>query len=116
MSGKLTGFLLIICSTFLEAVGQMFLKNSASSSEIRFKKNVLLVVGVLCFVGEALVWSCVMRLLDVAIAYPMASFSFVAITIISLIFLKEKVTKERWLGVSFIICGAALLGWSECLK
>jgi drug/metabolite transporter (DMT)-like permease len=110
MTGRLAGLLLVICSTLLEAIGQLFLKNSTSAGKVRLKKSALLACGLCCLAVEAVLWMCVLRLLPVAIAYPLGSLSFVAITVISLVVLKERITKERWLGVSFIICGAALVG------
>lgn len=110
MSERLLGILLILCSTVIEALGQLLLKRSAVSQSRTVRKYSSLALGVSCFALEALVWSSVLRLLDVAVAYPMGSLTFVVVTLTSAWFLKERIAKERWLGVSLIICGTALLG------
>ena len=45
-----------------------------------------------------------------SVAYPMSSLSFVAVTFLSWLLLREQVSKERWIGVFLIICGTALVG------
>ena len=110
MNSKSLGFLLLLCATTIEALGQILLKKSALNESDPKKKNFYLVSGVSLLAVEAIVWSNVLRLLDVSVAYPMGSLSFVSVTIFSWLLLKEKVVRERWLGVSLILCGTALLG------
>jgi len=110
MNPRLLGFLLVLCATMIEAFGQILLKKSALHESDSTKKNFYFAFGVLCLAVEAIVWSNVLRLLDVSVAYPMGSLSFVAVTIFSWLLLKEKIVRERWLGVSLILCGTALLG------
>jgi len=97
-------------STLIEACGQVSLKNAAGVKRERRSRQLWLAAGVLCFATEAVVWSFVLRLLEVSVAYPMSSLSFVAVTFLSWLLLREQVSKERWIGVFLIICGTALVG------
>ena len=106
----LAGYGLVICSTTIEAFGQIALKKTASAGSGEGIKFGWLSAGVACYAVEAVVWTLVLQCLNVSIAYPMGSLSFVMIVLMSKLILQEKVEKERWLGVSLILCGTAMLG------
>ena len=108
MGARLIGILLVLCSTCFEAGGQLSLKTSALSHGT--KK--WLVIGIICFALETVVWTFVLKRLDVSIAFPMSSMSFVVIALASQLILKEEVTAKRWAGVCFILCGTAMVGLS----
>jgi undecaprenyl phosphate-alpha-L-ara4N flippase subunit ArnE len=94
----------------MEAISQLLLKSSATAKDASAQKAWWLAGGIACFAIEAVIWSCVLRMLDVAIAYPMGSLTFVTVTLFSWLFLKEKVTRRRWAGVALILVGTALVG------
>ncbi len=103
--------LLIICATTIEAVGQLcFKKKSTRSSDGDMGSRIWLAGGIACMAVEAVVWTIVLQNLNVSIAYPMGSLSFVMVLLMSRLFLKEKVQKDRWIGVALILCGTVLLG------
>ena len=106
----LAGYGLVICSTTIEAFGQMALKKTATTKGSDGIKFGWLSAAMGCYVVEALVWTLVLQCLNVSIAYPMGSLSFVMIVLMSKLILQEKVQKERWLGVALILCGTAMLG------
>jgi len=108
MSGSLSGIVLVLVSTTLEGFAQVSLKLSTRPGT---SKRLWLTLGVIAFFTEAITWTGALRLLDVSVAFPMGSLSFVNVTILSCLLLKERVARSRWLGVAFIIAGVALLGW-----
>jgi multidrug transporter EmrE-like cation transporter len=110
MNHRLLGVALVLCSTLLEAIGQLSLKTSATASSGSRRKFTWLAAGVGCLALEAVVWSGVLRLLELSIAYPMGSLTFVAVTLLSGFYLHEKVNRQRWLGVGLILGGTALVG------
>ncbi len=111
MSIRLIGVCLVAVCAVIEACGQVFLKNAAAAStKAQSMQRLWLAAGIACFAIEAVVWSYVLRMLEVSVAYPMSSLSFVAVTVLSLLILKERVSKERWVGVFLIIGGTALVG------
>ena len=50
--------------------------------------------------------------IDLSYAYPLVSINFIAITILSRLIFKEKVTRFRWLSVFTILVGVVLLTMS----
>jgi undecaprenyl phosphate-alpha-L-ara4N flippase subunit ArnE len=102
--------LLIICATTIEATGQIcFKKKSTRSADGDLGSQWWLAGGIACMAIEAVVWTVVLQNLNVSIAYPMGSLSFVMVLLLSRIFLKERVQKDRWIGVALILCGTVLL-------
>lgn len=107
MSVSMGGLLLVIVSTTLEGFAQVFLKKSTFQGASR---RLWLALGVIAFFTEAVTWTGALRTLDVSVAFPMGSLSFVNVTILSRLLLNETVAWPRWLGVAFIIVGVVLLG------
>lgn len=68
---------------------------------------------------EALFFGCLLALLarsDVSFVWPLTALSFVMTTLAAVLFLSEKVSTVRWVGVVFIMIGAALISYSEHSK
>jgi len=68
---------------------------------------------------EALFFACLLILLSksaISFLWPLTALSFVLTTFAALIFLQEKVSTLRWMGVLFIMVGAALISYSEHSK
>jgi uncharacterized membrane protein len=74
-------------------------------------KNIVLGVAF-----EALFFAALLYLLtkgDVSFVWPLTSLSFVVTTLAAKYFLQEQVPGIRWAGVALIMCGAALITYSE---
>ena len=69
-----------------------------------------LLLAVACLGGGLLLWLCVLRRLDVGIAYPMLSLNFVLVTLLANRLFGERIDARHWLGVALIGGGVALLG------
>ena len=68
---------------------------------------------------EALFFACLLVLMsksDISFLWPLTALSFVMTTLAALIFLGEKVSSLRWMGVLFIVVGAAFISYSEHSK
>jgi drug/metabolite transporter (DMT)-like permease len=98
-------FLVIICA-FIEGFAQIFLKKSSLAT---FHRHFWIAAGVALFVVEALVYTGALQLIDVSTAFPLSGLSFVAVTVLSQLFLAENVNSTRWLGVGLILLGAGLV-------
>jgi len=75
--------------------------------------NSRILLGVLF---EALFFLCLIILMgksDISFLWPLTGLSFVFATFAAMLFLNEKVSSMRWLGVVFIMLGAALISYSE---
>lgn len=106
--------LLVVCATTIEAAGQLcFKKKSTRTEDGDLGSRLWLAAGMACMSIEAVIWTGVLKDMNVSIAYPMGSLSFVMVVLLSRIFLKERVQRERWIGVALILCGTVLLGLSS---
>jgi drug/metabolite transporter (DMT)-like permease len=68
---------------------------------------------------EALFFLCLLILMsksDISFLWPMTALSFVFATFAAVIFLGEKVSLMRWMGVILIVIGAAFISYSQQVK
>ena len=62
-----------------------------------------------CMVASFIVWMTVLANLDLSLAFPLGSLSYVIIPLLSVSFLNEDIPLLRWLGICIIICGILTL-------
>jgi len=119
--------LLLIASDILETAIQFFFKKSAlaqhgfvvadPASSLVFLKAVFsspfLWAGLLTVIMVFIIWSTVLSRIDLSVAVPIASFSYILVPLVSIIFLHEKITVLRWLGIFFILAGVVLVSLSS---
>lgn len=68
---------------------------------------------------EALFFICLLVLMsesDISFLWPLTALSFVFATLAAMLFLGETVSRIRWIGVIFIVIGAAFISYSEHAK
>lgn len=68
---------------------------------------------------EALFFLCLVILMsksDISFLWPLTALSFVFATFAAIIFLGESVSWVRWIGVIFIVIGAAFISYSQHIK
>lgn len=65
----------------------------------------LLWLGILFHVLNFFLWIVILYKVDLSIAMPVGSFSYILIPMAAIIFLHEKVSPLRWLGIAFIVFG-----------
>lgn len=53
---------------------------------------------------------------DISLLWPLTGLSFVFATFAAMVFLGEKVSALRWVGVLFVVAGAVLISYSEKLS
>jgi undecaprenyl phosphate-alpha-L-ara4N flippase subunit ArnE len=121
---KVFGVVILVIAMTVESFAQMCLKIGADGGPAILaepyasfaKTNVLLskpltwkALGVILYGVEIFLWTSVLNLLDVSVAFPMGSLCFVGVAILSSFFLGEKVGRVRWSGVLCIILGTVLM-------
>lgn len=58
------------------------------------------------------IWSTILSKIDLSVAVPVASFSYIAVPLVSAVFLGEKISTIRWSGIFFILIGVILVSIS----
>ena len=123
-------FLILLIGLVFESTGIVFLKKgmtqigdtkAVNAGEIvRVVKtgvtNAYILLGVFF---QALFFICLLILMaknDISFLWPLTSLTFVFATVAAILFLHERVTPIRWLGVLFIMIGAACISYSEHAK
>jgi drug/metabolite transporter (DMT)-like permease len=66
-------------------------------------------LGLLSVTSTFVIWSTILSKIDLSVAVPVASFSYILVPLASIIFLGEKVALLRWIGIIFILSGVILV-------
>jgi len=117
----------LILSDVLETVTQYFFKKSvafADDFEVRtlidgivFLKiafsSPFLWAGLFSVLFTFIVWSTILSKIDLSVAVPVCSFSYVLVPLTCIIFLHEKITFLRWSGILFILLGVIFVSLSS---
>ncbi|MFA5157231.1 MAG: EamA family transporter [Candidatus Omnitrophota bacterium] len=117
-------FLLLLSTDLLETIVQFCFKKAALAQTIQEPLNVpVFIIGILStpFLWLGLftvftlfvIWSGVISRIDLSVAVPVASFSYITIPLVSVIFFHEVIAPTRWLGIFFIILGVILVSLSS---
>jgi len=118
--------LMIWTSVVLSALAQVFLKyglTRAQKNRAGGGPGVLgLLVSVitqsfvwlwgLCFVLATVLWLLGLQRLDLSYAYPLVSFGYVLVSILSVLFFHERVDGNRWAAIAVISVGVMLIAGS----
>ncbi len=62
---------------------------------------------------EFIIWATILSKIDLSVAVPVASLSYLFVPAVSIIFLHEKVTTLRWIGIAFILMGVIFVSMSS---
>ena len=123
MTPQWAGIVLLLCAVSVESLAQLSLKLGAAGGPDRlggalgrrigngFPRSAVFWtgLGVVCYGVEIALWTVVLHRLDVSVAFPMGSLSFVGVALLSRALLGEAVDRMRWIGVLCILAGTALM-------
>lgn len=119
--------LFLILSDILETFIQLCFKKSTANvtnfnisnlgDGIVFLETVFLSpflwIGICSVLVIFIIWSTILSKIDLSVAVPVASFSYILVPICSIFFLKETISPLRWLGIFFILSGIILTSLSS---
>lgn len=122
----LTIFLLIVANDLLDTTAQLLIKKGLGVYETKsvlpfiyylfnFSHPVIFLfwIGVLTYCFNFFLWMKILSKIDVSVAIPLASTSYILIPIAAIFFLHEYVPLQRWLGLMFIIGGIYFISKSR---
>jgi len=126
--GNLTfkNLLFFISVDFLETFTQFCFKKTAlpeSAFEINALTDVLIFLKAMAFspflwlglvsvLLTFIIWSTILSHIDLSVAVPVCSFSYITIPLVSIIFFHEKLSSLRWTGIFLILIGVILVSVS----
>ncbi len=73
--------------------------------------NPQILLGLSLYAVSAVIWLRILRQVNLSFAYPMMSFSYVVVVILSALILGEKVPSVTIIGLIFITLGVSLIGF-----
>lgn len=120
-------FLFLIFTDLLETLAQFCFKKSASGAGLLGINNPqdallfiqavipspLLWLGLLAVLVIFITWVTILSRVDLSVAVPVASFSYITVPLVSAVFLHEHISNLRWSGIFFILTGIILVSASS---
>lgn len=103
-----TSYLFAIAAVILSSVSQILLKKKASNAPKNFFKKFLngaVILSYILLFASMMLNSLALREMDVSVLPCFTATSFLWIMVLSAIFLGEKPTKKKIIGVAMIIVG-----------
>lgn len=118
---------ILLVSVLFATAGQLTLKaametigrigtaqvSDAGQTILRAVKEPLLWIGLILFGISAVFWLVVLSRVDLSLAYPFVGLSYVVIVALARFMFHEQVPALRWVGVTVIAVGIALIGLSS---
>jgi len=71
-------------------------------------------IGLLALIMMFILWSTILSKIDLSVAVPIASFSYILVALVSILFLHETITLLRWVGIFLILTGVIVVSVSSC--
>jgi len=110
MKDKYEFALILLVSTFLGALGQVFFKMGVMQFGILFYTYVA--IGLVFYLASTVVYFYVLSRTHLSWSYGFTGLSYIFASFIAFAFLGESVPLLRWLGIIVIAIGTALIGVS----
>ena len=98
--------------TAMDSVGRIGKSSQLGETALRALKEPLLWMGLALFGISALFWLVVLSRVRLSVAYPIVGVSYILIVLLARFRLHEHVPPLRWVGVSVIALGIAIIGFS----
>ena len=106
----MTVYLVLLVMTLMGSVASLFLKRASGSSGIgKLLLNYNLYVGGILYLLSALLNIWVLRFLDYSVVLPATSLTYLWTMFLSRLFLKEKLTKRKLIGMTLVFAGVLLV-------
>ena len=117
MTDKIIMFISLLIAVIIGSFGSLFLKLGSEKFNIKlsFKglidiiKNWRLILGVVFYGLSAVFFIYALRLGELSVVYPLTSLSYILITILSALILKERINIYKIFGILFIVGGVVLV-------
>ena len=106
---RLTAYICIfIAGVFVSSVSQIMLKVSSGRSypsKLKEYLNPLVIIAYILFFGCTLIGMYALKVVPLSMSPVLEASGYIFVAVLSRLFLKEKITKKKALGLGVIICG-----------
>jgi drug/metabolite transporter (DMT)-like permease len=119
-------FALIVLNDVIDTIAQLIMKRGLVDTGIssvnldniiefavRNTSSVMVWLGVIIYMLNFFVWIIILYRMDLSIAMPVGSTSYIFVPIAAVIFLHEHVSPIRWLGIACIVLGIHFVSQSK---
>ena len=116
--------MMIWVSVVLSGLAQIFLKHGLNRVQRKITapgvvattktiaREIYIWLWALSFVFATGLWLLGLQSLELSYAYPLISFGYVLVSLLSLLFFGERVDRHRWLAIAIISVGVVLIAGS----
>lgn len=107
------GIGLVILGTIIGAFGALYLKKASAKFSFHPKKalaNKELLIGTFLYLTSTIPFILGLRYGELSVLYPFVATSYIWVTILSMMYLKEKINSWKIMGIAAIIIGVTLIG------
>ena len=87
------------------------LQNAAAFCQVMLVSGYLW-TGIISVMLIFIIWSTVLSRIDLSVAVPIASFSYILVPLVSIFYFHEKISALRWLGIFAILTGVIFVSMS----
>ncbi|AJF61368.1 TPA: EamA family transporter [Candidatus Woesearchaeota archaeon] len=104
--------LALIPAEILAAYGSIFMKKGSLDFSLdprKIKKSMPAAFGMFLFGLSMLLYIFALRFSDLSVIYPLSTITYIFVSLLSVKYLKEKMTGMKWLGIMLIIAGCFLV-------
>ena len=119
-------FSLIVLNDVVDTVAQLVMKKGLIATGInvitlgnvvefltRNASSVLVWLGVLIYALNFFIWIVILYKIDLSIAMPVGSTSYIFVPLAAMLFLHEHIGILRWIGIFCIVCGIHFVSQSN---
>ncbi len=103
-----------LLSVFVSSVSQILLKKSAQQthkSRLAEYLDMRVVIAYGLFFGATLITVMALKYVPVSLGTVLESTGYLFVTILGVLFLKERVSKRKWFGLAVIVLGILIYAW-----
>ena len=118
MTTQVWAIVLVLVATSLGSFGPLFLKKASGKLTWNIKNiisNRYLLIGLSFYAIGTILFIPALKGGDLSVLYPLVALVYVWVSLLSVKFLKEKMNRLKWIGISLIILGVALIGLGASL-
>ncbi len=111
-------FLLIVLNDIGDTIAQFFMKKglnqvgindiglgNIAEFAVKGSSSPLVWLGILVLILNFFLWIVILSRVDLSIAMPVGSTSYIFVAIVAMVFLHEHVSLLRWVGIALIVFG-----------